>query len=43
LERDLGAEGLQLADVVALAAFSIDAGVVEAGSQILEVSVRIGQ
>jgi hypothetical protein len=43
LERDLVAEGLQLADVVALAAFSIDAGVVEAGSQILEVSVRIGQ
>src|SRR5512133_2692056 len=42
-EGDLVAEGLQLADVVALGAFRTDAGVVEAGAQVLEPYGRVGQ
>jgi hypothetical protein len=41
-EGDLVAEGLQLADVVALGALSVDAGVVEAGAQVLEPCGRVG-
>src|SRR5215216_6910885 len=43
LQGDLVAEGLQLADVVALGALSVDAGVVEAGAQLLEPCGRVGQ
>src|SRR4029453_14181531 len=42
-EGDLVAEGLQLADVVALGALRTDAGVVEAGAQVLEVGLWVGQ
>ena len=35
-QGDLVAEGLQLADVVALGAFGTDAGVVEAGAEVVE-------
>jgi hypothetical protein len=42
-EGDLVAEGLELADVVALGAFSVDAGVVEAGAQVMEVGLWVGQ
>src|SRR5215217_7818298 len=42
-EGDLVAEGLQLADVVAPGALSVDAGVVEAGAQVLEPCGRVGQ
>jgi hypothetical protein len=41
LQRDLVAQRLQLADVVALAAVGVDAGVVEAGAQIVEASIRV--
>jgi hypothetical protein len=43
LEGDLVAERLELADVVALGAFGVDAGVVEAGAQVLEPCGRVGQ
>src|SRR5215218_8545934 len=43
LEGDLVAEGLQLADVVALGAFRTDAGVVEAGAEVVEVDLWVGQ
>src|SRR5215211_546149 len=43
LQGDRVAQRLQLADVVALAAVGVDAGVVEAGAQIVETSVRVGQ
>ena len=43
LQGDLVAEGLELADVVALGALSVDAGVVEAGAQVLEPCGRVGQ
>jgi hypothetical protein len=39
LEGDLVAEGLQLADVVALGACRTDAGVIEAGAEVVEVGV----
>jgi hypothetical protein len=42
LEGDLVAEGLQLADVVALGAFGTDTGVVEAGAEVLEVGLWVG-
>jgi hypothetical protein len=35
LEGDLVAEGFELADVVALGAFSVDAGVVEASAEVV--------
>src|SRR5215218_6403603 len=41
-EGDLVAEGLELADVVAPGALSVDAGVVEAGAQVLEPCGRVG-
>ena len=41
-EGDLVAEGLELADVVALGALSVDAAVVEAGAQVLEPCGRVG-
>ena len=43
LESDPVAEGLELADVVALGALSVDASVVEAGAQVLEPCGRVGQ
>src|SRR5215218_5755027 len=42
-EGDLVAEGFELADVVALGALSVEAGVVEAGAQVLEPCGRVGQ
>jgi hypothetical protein len=39
LEGDLVAEGLQLAEVVALGALGVDAGVVEAGAEVAEAGV----
>src|SRR5437867_3527832 len=42
-EGDLVAEGLQLADVVALEALRTDAGVIEAGAQVVEPEGRVGQ
>src|SRR5215211_3500907 len=42
-EGDLVAEGLELADVVALGAFGTDTGVVEAGAEVLEVGLWVGQ
>jgi hypothetical protein len=41
-EGDPISEGLELADVVALGAFRTDAGVVEAGAQVLEPCGRVG-
>ena len=38
-EGDLVAQGLELADVVALGAVGVDAGVVEAGAQVVEATV----
>src|SRR5215213_6316139 len=43
LEGDLVAEGLQLADVVALGAVGVDAGVVEAGAEVTEAGVGVDQ
>ncbi len=43
MQGDLIAERFELADVVALAAFSVDAGVVEAGSQVVEADLGLGQ
>ena len=43
LEGDRVAEGLELAEVVALDALSVDAGVVEAGAQVMEVGLWVGQ
>src|SRR5919106_2276984 len=42
-EGDLVAECFELADVVALGAFRSDAGVVEAGAQVVEPCGRVGQ
>ena len=42
-EGDGVAEGFELADVVALAALDVGAGVVEAGSEVVVVGVRVGQ
>src|SRR5918994_4668208 len=42
-EGDLVAQGLELADVVALGAVGVDAGVVEAGAEVTEAGVRVGQ
>jgi hypothetical protein len=42
-EGDLVAEGLELADVVAHGAFRTDAGVVEAGAEVVEPEGRVGQ
>ena len=39
LQGDLVAQGLQLADVVALGALGTDTGVVEAGAEIVEVGL----
>jgi hypothetical protein len=39
LEGDLVAEGLELADVVALGAFGTDPGVVEASAEVVEVGL----
>jgi len=43
LEGDLVAEGLELAEVVALGAFRTDEGVVAAGAQVMEVGFWVGQ
>ena len=42
-EGDLVAEGLQLVDVVALGAVGVDAAVVEAGAEVTEADVGVGQ
>jgi hypothetical protein len=42
VEGDLVAEGFELADVVALAAFGVDAGGVVAGSEVAELGIGIG-
>ena len=41
MQGDLVAEGFEFADVVALLAFWVDAGVVVAGAEILESSVVV--
>ena len=43
LEGDLVAEGLELADVVALGAFGTDPGVVEANAEVVDVGLWVGQ
>src|SRR5215207_8558673 len=43
LQGDPVAEGLELADVVALGAVSVDAGVVEAGPKIVVAGGGVGQ
>ena len=43
MEGDLVAERFELADVVALAALSVDAGVVEARAEVLVADGRVGQ
>ena len=43
LEGDPVAEGLELADVVALGTLSVDAGVVEAGPKIVVAGGGVGQ
>ena len=43
LEGDGVAEGFELADVVALAAFGVDAGGVVAGSEVVEAGVGVGE
>jgi hypothetical protein len=43
VEGDLVAEGFQLADVVALDAFGTGAGVVEAGTEVVEPGLWVGQ
>ena len=43
LKGDLVAERLELADVVALGALWVDAGVVEAGAQVVEAGVGVGE
>jgi hypothetical protein len=43
LQGDLVAEGLELADVVALGALDVDAAVVEASAEIVEPYGRVGQ
>src|SRR5215469_9857660 len=42
-EGDLVAEGFELADVVALAAFGVDAGVVEVAAQVGVAGVWVGE
>src|SRR5215204_3780678 len=43
LKGDLVAEGFELADVVALGALWVDAGVVEAGAQVVEAGGGVGE
>jgi hypothetical protein len=43
LKGDLVAERFELADVVALGALRVDAGVVEAGAQVVEAGVGVGE
>jgi hypothetical protein len=43
LKGDLVAERFELADVVALGALRVDAGVVEAGPQVVEAGVGVGE
>jgi hypothetical protein len=43
VQRDGVAEGFELADVVALRAFRVDAGVVEVGAEIVEAGIGVGQ
>jgi hypothetical protein len=43
LQGDGVAERFELADVVALGALGVDAGVVEAGAQVLEPGVGVGE
>ena len=43
LKGDLVAERFELADVVALGALWVDAGVVEAGAQVVEAGVGVGE
>jgi hypothetical protein len=42
-EGDFAAECFELADVVALGAFGTDTGVVEAGAEVVEVGLWVGQ
>jgi len=42
-EGDFVAEGFELADVVALGAVGVDAGVVEAGAEVVVAQVGVGQ
>jgi hypothetical protein len=42
-ESDLVAEGFELADVVVLLALWVDAGVVVAGAQVVEIDVGVGE
>src|SRR4029450_8434387 len=42
-EGDLVAEHLQLADVVALGALSVEAGVIEANAEVVEMGLWVGQ
>ena len=43
VEGDAVAEGFELADVVAFAAFGVGAAEVEAGAEIVEAGVGVGQ
>ena len=43
LKGDLVAERFELADMVALGALWVDAGVVEAGAQVVEAGVGVGE
>jgi hypothetical protein len=43
LKGDLVAERFELADVVALGALRVDVGVVEAGAQVVEAGVGVGE
>src|SRR5215203_6474906 len=43
LEGDFVAEGFELADVVALGAVGVEAGVVEAGAEVTEAGLWVGQ
>src|SRR5215218_8030007 len=43
LQGDLVAERFELADMVALGALWVDAGVVEAGAQVVEAGVGVGE
>ena len=43
LKGDLVAERFELADMVALGALRVDAGVVEAGAQVVEAGVGVGE
>ena len=43
MKGDLVAERFELADMVALGALWVDAGVVEAGAQVVEAGVGVGE